>query len=106
MVMKWKWNVAWDAVRKERYNNTTVWRGNRYLLEQENVIADFNRIWEKEKNEYKTLLREKRKRKVEFLWQKYGARNKNIVKEVAGITVADQQITQSFSSSPRCYGGV
>lgn len=52
------------------------------------------------------VLRDKRKRKVGFLSQKYGRKDVDCVTEVKGITVADQTIPPSFSSSPQCYGGV
>jgi hypothetical protein len=56
--------------------------------------------------EAKDLLQEKRRRKVNFLWQKYGAREEECITEIAGVNVEDQEIPESFTSSPRCYGGV
>jgi hypothetical protein len=104
--MKWKRTDAWNALRLERYNNTRVWRMNRPILEHENVINQFNCAWETEKNMCKDLLQEKRRRKVNFLWQKYEAREEECITEIAGVNVEDQEIPESFTSSPRCYGGV
>ena len=44
---------------------------------------------------------------MKFLLKKFGAENViDCVTEVEGITVADQTVPSTFSSSPKCYGGV
>ena len=78
---------AWSVVRKERYNNTKVWRENRRVLQEEDVVCLFNRVGEKMKREHWKVLKEKRKRKVNFLFQKYDRRE--VMDCVMGITVGD-----------------
>lgn len=99
---------VWTVVRTERYNNTKVWRENRPVLQEENVVVPFNRVWEKEKRKHWNVLRKRRRRrKVNFLSRKYGQNEVvDCVTEVEGITVADQPMPSTFSSSPQCYGGI
>ena len=67
----------------------------------------FNNVWKKEKRRHWLFLRDKRKRRVNFLSEKFGSKGaSDCVTEVEGITVADQPTPSTFSSSPRCYGGV
>lgn len=107
VVIKWKVRDAWAVVRRERYNNTKVWRDNKRVLPEEGVVHDFNRVWEKEKRRHWLFLRKKRKRRVKFLLEKFGAESViDCVTEVEGITVADQSVPSTFSSNPRRYGGV
>ena len=75
MVMKWKLRDAWAVVRKERYNNTKVWRKKERVLWHEGVKCDFESVWEREKRRHWLFLRRKRKRKVKFLLEKFGAEN-------------------------------
>ena len=98
---------AWSVVRKERYNNTKVWREIRRVLQEEDVVCPFNRMREKEKREHWKVLKEKRKGKVSFLFQKYGHRERmDCMTEVQGITVGDQTIPGPFSSDTQSYGDV
>ena len=53
----------------------------------------------------RTELNEKRKRKVRFLKQKYG-QSKRIPDDLEGINIADKEIPTTFTSEPRCYGGI
>ena len=106
-VMKWKVRDAWTVVRKERYNNTKVWIESKQVLHEEGVVRAFNNIWKKEKRKHWLYLRKKKTRRVNFLSEKFGLRNTcDCVTEVEGIVVADQPLPSTFSSNPRCYGGV
>ena len=104
IVMKWKWKDAWNKGRKERYENTRAWRINKQILIEENIIDEFNRMWETEKDVYKTQLRETRRRKMGFLHEKFGQQEKHDERMIEGITIADREIPQGFSSSSRKYG--
>lgn len=71
------------------------------------MVYPFNRVWNKEKRWHWKILKEKRKRKGNFLLRKYGCREvMDCVTEVEGITVGDQTIPCTFSSNPQYYGGV
>ena len=97
-VMKWKVKDAWTLLGRR---NTTTQRFG------EGVVRAFNNIWRKEKRRHWLYLRKKRTRRVNFLSEKFGSRNAcDCVTEVEGIVVVDQPLPSTFSSNPRCYGGV
>ena len=71
------------------------------------MVRDLNSVWEKEERRQWLFLRKKRKRRVKFLLEKFAVENViDCVTEVEGITAADQSLPSTFSSNPRCYGGV
>ena len=98
---------AWTVVRNEQSNNTKVWKENKRVLQEEGVVHAFNSIWRKEKRRHWFVLTGKRKRRVNFLSEKFGSKGEiDCVTEVEGITLANHPTPPTFSSSPRCHGGV
>ena len=54
--------------------------------------------------EEKGSLKMKRKKKVIHLKEKYG-RKRRIPDQLEGITIPDREVSVTFSSEPKCYGG-
>ena len=103
--MTWKLRDARQCMRKAQYENTKVWRNARRMLRQQGVCRKYEDLWSRELRKYKEVLCKRRKKKVEFLSQKYN-RKPNLPDRVHGVIVADQEIPENFTSEPRCYGSV
>ena len=88
-----------------RYANTKTWRECKTILIELNILNDYNRIWEAEKQIHNIKFRELKKKKIEFLTNKY-ATSDITPDDIEGITVCDQQCIEEFDTSPRTYGGI
>ena len=102
-VVRWKLQDAERCLKKARYDNTQSWRREKQLLEQENVVAEYEVIWSCEKSAYARALRQKLRKKTTFLKKKQN-RVREVPDEIEGILIADQDVS-SFTANPRVYGG-
>ena len=105
LTMKAKIKDAWSSLRKERYEEQMQWRELRRVLQEKNKVQAYNVIWAEERNKYFAKLREKRKRKVAWIKNKYYKREA-IPDTFKGVTVKDQPIDRSFETEPVVYGNV
>jgi hypothetical protein len=103
-IMTWKLKDAHRELRKQKWTNMEVWRGAKPVLTEKGILKEYINLWRKEKGSLKSELNEKRKTKVKFLISKYG-KKVNIPDVYEGIKISDQEIPDTFTSEPRCYGG-
>ena len=54
---------------------------------------------------FNSVLSEVRRGKVEFLVRKYGHK-KVVPSTLRGVPIEEQDVSASFTTEPRCYGGV
>ena len=104
-LLKWKLKDATAQLQKSRYENTKTWREVKQTLVSENILAEYEELWSREKNKESKKHKEHLKSKISFLNNKYGRKN-NTPDSVYGVTIADQPIPPDFSSEPRIYGDV
>ena len=101
IVMKGKLNDAWKAVRTERYEEKRSWLDLRRRLGSE--VDTFNAAWSAEKNRYFASLRKIKKKKIEWIKEKY-YRKPDIPDVYKGVQIGDQHLDERFHSNPECYG--
>ena len=104
-VMKWRLQNARSNMYGARKENTRVWRESKRILRTFGVIGTYVALWRREKEHYQVQLREKLRLKVDTLVRRYSS-EEVAPENVRGIVVGDRQIPDSFSTEPRCYGGV
>ena len=104
-VMTWKIRDAIRCRNMAQYSNTKVWREARVLLRCEGVLGRYQKLWREEKVACVKKLSVARRGKISFLVRKHGVQ-KDVPIVLRGVTVEDQQIPNTFSTDPRCYGGV
>ena len=104
-VMKWRLRDARRSMDEAKRENTRVWREAKRVLSYHRVRDEYLAIWRREKEQYRLHLRELLRSKVSVLVQRY-SRNNDVSDSVRDIIVGDQQISDDFSTEPRCYGGV
>ena len=104
-IMKWKRNDA-DYQLKHILNiNKTEWEVRKLIMEKHGVRKQYSQVWQRERERITQLLKRKRQKKVEHLYNK----QKHFVKPkyyIDGITVRDQNLDDTFESKPRVYGGI
>ena len=113
-VMRWK---LWDAervVKEQKEFNTRNWRECEKVLKEYQINERYFILWEREKNNRKRELEEKRRNKVENLikrdrekrtvWQRRRAEVN--ATDLRGIDVSDRHLDERFESKPRRYGGI
>ena len=105
IAMKDKISDAWNCIRKERHEEQEMWRELKQTLRQKNKVQAFNEIWAKEKDRHFKRLRDKRKKKVLWIKQKF-YRTEAVPDVYRGIRVGDQNRNDEFSIEPVSYGGV
>ena len=98
-LLKWKLKDATAQFKKSRYENTKTWREVRQILVSENILAEYEELWSREKSKQSRNHKEHLKSKTTFLNNKYGGKN-NTPDSVYGVTIADQPIPPDFSSEP------
>ena len=96
---------AKDVLREAQYNNTKTWREVKRALDEERCIQLYEEIWKIEKKRQMKVLNQRRRRKIVFLIQKYAPSLKETPNEIRGIIIKDQDLPETFTSEPRCYGG-
>ena len=106
IVMRWKLVDARTCYQTARRNNTVVWREVRPVLQQANVCRRYEELWKLESSNYAQELRLKLTRKLRFLQEKYKDAPVDVPDVLQDITIADQELSETFSSEPRSYGGV
>ena len=106
IIMKWRYNDAQAKYRKERHEYMKYWRKEKTIIIQENIALEFDQIWSRECSKYAKNLRNKRQMKLESLKEKYKPKEIIIPDIVSGIVIKDKELPESFSSIPRCYGGI
>ena len=109
-IMMWKLKDAKNVLRNAKIENTKIWRREkRILIDRTTCYAtlcyQYIKLWSIEKIRYAKELNNKRKSKVEFLTKKY-MKVKAIPDVLRDIVIKDQEIPETFSSEPRCYGGI
>ena len=104
-VIQWKYEDSIKELRKEKYNQTKVWRECKPTLDRNNKTEEYNEIWIREKRRLKQKYKEKMEQKVKHLRQKYGYR-RELPDEVEGVIIKDQELPEEFESNPRCYDNV
>jgi hypothetical protein len=104
-VMMWRLKDAENQLRSDRYSNTIIWREVKSILITENIVNEYTVLWSLEKGRYEQELIDLCRSKVAFLYKKYSV-TKCVPDVVRGIVIEDQHIPETFSSEPRCYGGV
>ena len=105
-VMSWKLIDAKSAMCREKRENTRVWRECERTLKENNIDKEFFAMWEEEKRWVRKELQNKKQKKVSFLKEKYGRKDRReVCDDVEGVTVKDQDLPDTFESEPRMYGG-
>ena len=107
-INRWKLADAHTQLRKWERKNTETWRSEGKIIRENNLMEEYKRLWRREITKIVEELKEQEEKKVRHLTQKYGEqrnRNVEIPNEIQGITVAEQNLGEDFSSSPRTYGG-
>ena len=106
-VMSWKLIDAKSALCREKRENTRVWRECEKTLKENKIDTEFFEVWEEEKQWVREVLRTKRHKKVSFLGEKYGRggeRRREVCDNIEGVTIKDQELSDTFESEPRMYG--
>ena len=104
IVIRWKMIDSMNELRKAKRENTSTWREVRPLLVSEHVLGAYENLWTVEKTEYARYLRKNKSSKIEFLKKKF-CRETLLPDQLRGVIIADQDIPEEFTSSPRTYGG-
>ena len=105
-IMKWKLSDAKRVVKEHKYSHTHAWRKQRCVLIELGVCDPFLRFWESMKKFCRAELRKQKERKIRFLGEKKKVKERaNVCDFVEGIYVGDTDVTASFDSQPRLYGG-
>ena len=104
-VMRWKLADARKCLEKSKWENTHEWRKAKRVLTAHRVRMEYLELWRYEVGVYRTHLSEILRKKVNVLGNRYSIQQ-TVPQSVRGITVGDQQIPDSFSTAPRCYGDV
>ena len=105
IVMKEKVNDARKCVRREKYEEHEMWKEKRKILNENDVVWQYNDLWAEEKNRQFKMLRNKRKKKVSWL-KKTLSKRKDAPAEYKNVIISDQVVTDEFRIEPVCYGGV
>ena len=71
-LLKWKLKDATAQLQKSRYENTKTWREVKQTLVSENILAEYEELWSREKNKESKKHKEHLKSKISFLNNKYG----------------------------------
>ena len=56
IIIRWKLNDAYSVLRREKYENTKIWRECKNVLIQENIMKRYLEIHNKERDIYYTAL--------------------------------------------------
>ena len=102
IVTRWKYQDSFKELRKEKRNQTKIWRECKPVISRANKVQEYNEIWIKEKRRLKKKYKEKLEQKVKHLQEKYGSK-RCIPDEVEGVIIKDQELPEEFESDPRCY---
>ena len=103
IVVKWRIIESRNELRTEKYKNTKVWRESKTIIETENKLGLYNRLWATEKHKLYKYYKEKIKNKMQFYSNKY-RKTKKIPDEIQGIIIRDQAIPEGIIKPPKCYG--
>ena len=103
IIVGWRINEARNIVREANYKNTKVWRECKSMMEEENVLRQYNIIWGTEKGRQHKFYKDKLSRKIQFYRRKY-KRTIVIPDSIEGITISDQEIPDGIMKPPQCYG--
>ena len=90
---------------KSKYENTREWRKAKRVLTTHHVCMEYLTLWRTETNLYKHSLREVKSKKVTLLKSRYSVKQ-DVPDHVRGISIANQEVPSTFSTTPRCYGNV
>lgn len=104
-VMSWKLADARRCLEKARWENTHEWRKAKRVLTTHQVHSEYLRLWRYETGIRKAHLSEILRKKVVLLGRRFSTKQ-TVADSIRGITVADQEIPNEFSTAPRCYGNV
>ena len=104
-IIGWKLTDAYDILMKAKYQNTEEWRRSKLIINDYNVLAPYERLWNREITIYENNLNKQLKRKLQFLETKYKKRT-IIPDNIGDIIIKDQLITDEYESSPRIYGSI
>ena len=104
MTMQTKIRDAWGSLRKERHEEQVMWREVRRKLQEQHKVMIFNFIWAEERGKQFKKLREKRKRKIEWIKNKYYKKDR-VPDVYKGVIVRDQDLGESFKTEPIVFGG-
>ncbi len=109
IVNSWKLEDAHKELRKWKRLNTSTWRKEEKVIRDNNLSQEFERLWRREVTKYTNELKSRGDAKMRHLTSKYKQRTNtgnDIPDNVQGIIVADQELDDTFTSTPRTYGGV
>ena len=98
-VMHWKLCDAKTKLCEIKRDNTREWRPHQRALIRYNVYNKFYDEWEKEKHHQRTILREKRTKKIQFLQTKHRLYKQKRTPECAtikNIIIRDQPNPTSY----------
>ena len=104
-VIRWKLADAYNELRKSKYENTQEWRKTRNIINKNNVIIAYERLWSREIRKYESELEKQLKRKIKFLETKY-KKKISVPDYIEGFTIKDQILTDEYESLPRVYGSI
>ena len=105
IVLKNRIRTTYKELRRDRYRAEKTWREEDDLLIHEGVLDGFLVIWAKEKERWRKILKEQRKRKVEWLVKKY-RKKENLPDEYKGYSFKDTYLGEEFDNETVEYGGV
>ena len=103
--MKEKLADAWRNLRKEKCEEQKMWRELKGVLRQKRRKNEYNRVWAAEKDLHFDRLREKKRKKVTWLTEKY-YKPKDLPDTYEGVSVGNQELDERFKIIPECYGNV
>ena len=104
-VMKMKINDVYKKNRTSMYECQKAWKTYDNKLIREGVLEAFLLAWGSEKLRYRQTLRSLRKKKVQWLKEKY-KRKCILPEECYGFKFKDQQLREEFRVESIKYGGI
>ena len=103
LLLGWRITQARKNIRTEKYQNTKLWRQSKPIIEEENILHEYNMIWKEEKQRQYEYFKRAVKEKICFYRRKY-KKAVEIPDDIDDIIICEQNIPREYTKTPKCYG--
>ena len=69
--MEWKYKSTYKNLRKEKYEQTKIWRECKPIIREQGIEEEYYNLWTNKKRNIRDMFKKKAERKVKHLCEKY-----------------------------------